>query len=65
MEREREGREREEGVGAGHQVGRFKVSLSLGEIEGRDRDTEIQRYRDIKTKRHRDRADIKIPSKAG
>jgi hypothetical protein len=31
--------------------------LGLGEIEGRDR--EIERQRDIETKRHRDRADNK------
>jgi hypothetical protein len=31
---------------AGQQVGIFKVRSGLGEIEGRDRDTEIQRYRE-------------------
>jgi hypothetical protein len=35
--------------GAGRRLGRFKVRLGLGEIEGSDRDTE--RYRDIETKR--------------
>ena len=38
-------------------MGIFKVRLGLGEIEGRDRDTE--RKRDIETKRLRDRADNK------
>jgi hypothetical protein len=65
---------REKGVWAGQQVGIYKVKLGLGEIEGRDRDTE--RYRDTETKRQRYREiqrhrnketelTIKIPSKAG
>jgi len=48
LEREREGvtREREGWPGwAGQQAGIFKVRLSLGEIKGRDKDTE--RKRDI------------------
>jgi hypothetical protein len=49
-------KDREGGDGS---PGIFKVRLGLGEIEGRDRDTE--KYRDKKTKRHRDRADNKNP----
>jgi len=38
----------------------FKVRLGLGEIEGRDRDRETYKQRDIETE-----LTIKIPSKAG
>ncbi len=38
-------------MGAGHQVGRFKVSLGLEEIEGRVRDTEIERHTNKETER--------------
>ncbi len=50
------GGERERGAGwqAGQQAGLFKVMLGLGVIEGRDRNTEIQRYRDTEIKRYRD-----------
>ncbi len=51
-------------MGAGHQVGRFKVSLCLGEIEGRDR----ERYRDRETYKQRDRETeltIKFQAKPG
>jgi hypothetical protein len=41
------------------------IGDGLGEIEGRDRDTEIQRYRDIETKITETELTIKIPSKAG
>jgi len=47
---------------AGQQVGIFKVSSGLGEIEGRDRDTEIQRDREIE--RQRNKADNKNPQQS-
>jgi hypothetical protein len=47
LEREREGaRERGAGGQEGQQAGILKVRLGLGEIEGTDRETEIQRYRE-------------------
>ncbi len=55
LERAREGCERERGGWMG-----FKVRLGLGEIEGRDRDRETYKQRDIETE-----LTIKIPSKAG
>ncbi len=46
-EREREGmREREKGRREVQQAGLFKLRLGLEEIEGRDRETEIQRDRE-------------------
>ncbi len=48
---------------AGQKAGIFKVRLGLGDTEGRDRETEIQRdieKRDIETE-----LTIKIPRKAG
>jgi hypothetical protein len=53
MVRERGERE----VWVGHHTGIFKIRLGVGEIEGRDRETEIQRYRKIDLT-------IKIPRKA-
>jgi hypothetical protein len=50
MVRERGERE----VWAGQHTGIFKISLGVGEIEGRDRDTEIQK----------DRGDNKDPKKS-
>jgi hypothetical protein len=53
-----------EGGRAGQLAGIFKVRLGLGELEGRDRDTEIQRNRE--TKKQKDietELTIKIPSK--
>jgi hypothetical protein len=38
----------------------FKVRLGLGEIEGRDRERETLKQRDVETE-----LTIKIPSKAG
>jgi hypothetical protein len=53
--------------GAGRQVSRQEyLRLGLGEIEGRDRDTEIQRYRDTEIQRDIETdLTLKIPSKAG
>ena len=50
-------RERERGRRAGQQASILKVRLGLGEIDRGER----QRYRDIETKRHRDRTDNKNP----
>ena len=54
-----EGGERERGGWAGQQV-IFKVRLGLGEIEGKDKDRETYKQRDIQTE-----LTIKIPGKAG
>jgi hypothetical protein len=46
--KDRGGDERERGADGreGQQAGKLKVRLGLGEIEGTDRETEIQRYRE-------------------
>jgi uncharacterized protein YaiL (DUF2058 family) len=56
---------------AGQQVGIFKVSSGLGEIEGRDRDTEIEGrdrdteiQRDREIERQRNKADNKNPQQS-